>query len=294
MNEGVHAALIASGFVRDCGATFLWGAFGYLAWLVPEPLAGKWVTRLRAAARLAVGLVVIAIAVRLPLEAAMVGDGWHDALNRQVLAALLFETSLGRAWFIGCAAMFLLLLAVVVPTRRRATLLASSAGVVLLGLVFQGHAMMHEGWLGYIQQANDFMHVLSAGGWLGALVPLVLIMRAGEEDRQGRGVALRRFTRVGHVVVALVVLTGIANTFLIVGGWPVDWNSPYQVLLWIKILVALMMIGLALRNRYHLVPQLRTDPAGASSALRCAVTGQIFLGASAIALVSIFATLDPH
>ena len=70
--------------------------------------------------------------------------------------------------------------------------------------------------------------------------------------------ALRRFSAVGHGAVAVVIVTGIVNTGLILGHWPSDWNSPYQALLMIKIALVIAMALLALLNRYAVVPRLAT------------------------------------
>jgi putative copper resistance protein D len=92
--------------------------------------------------------------------------------------------------------------------------------------------------------------------------------------------------------VALVLATGVINTWLIVGGWPVNANSPYQVLLRTKIVLVVAMIELAIINRYILVPLI-----GRSSwplkLLSWSTIGEISFGLSVIALVSYFAMLEP-
>ena len=102
----------------------------------------------------------------------------------------------------------------------------------------------------------------------------------------------RRFSGVGHVAVAIVLLTGIVNTMLILGGLPTNFASPYQLLLAIKIALVLLMIGVALVNRYVAVPRLARTP----WALRGIVIGtctEMLLGGIVVALVSAFATFDP-
>ena len=91
-----------------------------------------------------------------------------------------------------------------------------------------------------------------AGPGLGALVPLLIILPMLDVPaRRGQaGVALRRFSTAGHAAVALVIATGVLNTLMILGRWPTDLQSPYQALLFAKILLVAAMTVLALANRY--------------------------------------------
>ena len=288
------AALVVCRFFNDASAMLLWGAYAYLATLTPRDLAlgiGQPLRWFR------VALVVVAVATAaaaLPLEAAAISDGWHGAVDLATIRAVLFETSVGRAWQTRAAATSLLALSLAAPFPGfQAT--ALGAGLCLASLAATGHAAMREGWLGLAQRVNDATHLLSGGAWLGALVPLLLILRASDDPshRTDATLALHRFSTAGHFAVALVVATGIVNTALVLGRWPTNWSSPYQAMLAAKIAVVLAMIVLAAVNRYILVPEIAGGRDGAVRAIRLGAAAEIALGLCAIGLVSAFGMLEP-
>jgi putative copper resistance protein D len=104
--------------------------------------------------------------------------------------------------------------------------------------------------------------------------------------------ALSRFSGAGHFAVALVLATGTINTWLIVGGWPVSPDSTYQLLLRTKIMLVLAMVGLAIINRYVLVPLIESGR-WPLKLLCWSTIGEISLGFWVIGLVSYFAMVEP-
>jgi putative copper resistance protein D len=154
---------------------------------------------------------------------------------------------------------------------------------------------MHEGWLGRLHRATDLVHVLASGGWFGALPVLALILKRGDGAGGWADVktVLTRFSAAGLVAVALMILTGILNTALVLGRWPVDWSSPYQALLAAKVALVLLMIGVAGLNRYGHTRRFDRDPAATAFAIRRGAMGEIALGAGVIGLVAVLGVLRP-
>ena len=105
--------------------------------------------------------------------------------------------------------------------------------------------------------------------------------------------ARRRFSIAGHGTVARVIATGIVNAGLILGTWPVPDASPYQSLLYAKVVIVAGMTAIAVFNRYGLVPRLRGAPQATTAMLRRATLMEVLLGLAAIACVSVFGLLDP-
>jgi copper resistance protein D len=110
---------------------------------------------------------------------------------------------------------------------------------------------MDEGNRRALHILNHILHLLSGGCWLGSLVvlPAGLARLRDPALCAHATIALRRFSSAGHIAVALVVITGIVNTSSIVGGWPDDLASPYQLLLNAKIVLVIAMACLAVTNR---------------------------------------------
>ncbi|HTK13077.1 MAG TPA: copper homeostasis membrane protein CopD [Xanthobacteraceae bacterium] len=288
-------AIAACRFLIDGSAVLLWGSSIYIATLVPRPLASILAKRLR---RFDVVLIVIAAAATaavLPLQAGEIGAEWGDVLNGTMMHDVLLDTSIGQAWQAQAVAALLLVVALAAPLSffPRATALAS--GLLLASLALTGHAAMQEDWLGVIHSINDVMHVLSAGAWVGALVPLltVLLLLGQPDHGAAADIALRRFSTAGHVLVALVLASGIANTLLVLGHLPLDWSSPYQAMLALKIALVVCMICLAAINRYAFVPRLAHNQPEAIRAIRRATIAEVGLGLAVIGLVAVFGMLEP-
>jgi copper resistance protein D len=289
------AALAACHFLRDASTMLVWGAFAYLSTLVPPDLARQIGRPLQSFRVVAIAVAAAATAAALPLESALIGAGWRDALHAATVWKVLFETSVGRAWQAQAVAAVLTGATLAAPSARRMGATALTSGLLLASLALTGHAAMHEGWLGVAHRLNDAVHVLSGGAWFGALVPLLLIFAAlGDPERRRRAdVALRRFSTAGHVAVALVILSGVINTLLVLGRWPIHWSSPYQAVLGSKVVLVAVMVCVALTNRYRLVPRVAADRPDALRALRLGAIAEIGLGLGVIGLVSALGMLEP-
>jgi putative copper resistance protein D len=288
------ALLAACRFLHDGALMALWGAFAYLAVLVPESLAQPVADRLTNFRLAAVSLSLATTCLTLPLQAAIIADGWMDALNVQVLGDIVASTSVGKAWLGQLLGAGLLAAVQALPPRLAPKATASASGLALATLALGGHAVMQGGWQGILHPLNDVLHVLSAGGCFGALLPLVFVLAKFDQPRfkAQAAVALRRFSSVGHWAVALAILSGIANSLFIV-GWPLGWASPYQALLTTKIIIVLAMTGVAILNRYWFVPRIGGNRENALAAIRTGTLVEIGLGLAAILLVAVFGMLDP-
>ncbi|WP_296744552.1 copper homeostasis membrane protein CopD [Mesorhizobium sp.] len=287
--------LAACRFVHDGALMALWGCFAYLAVLVPRPLAEVVADRLTVPRLAGACLVLVTALLALPLQAAMIGDGWADAVDLQTLLNVLGSTSVGKAWLAQLFAALAVTGAQFVHGRAGLVATAAASGLSLATLALTGHAVMQDGWQGVAHPLNDVLHVLAAGAWFGALSPLIVVLaKFGQaSSRAEASVALRRFSTVGHWVVALAILSGIGNGLFIVGWPPLGWGSTYKVLLTAKIAVVAVMTATAILNRYWFVPRIRRDGQAAVAAIRTGTLAEIGLGLAAILLVSVFGMLDP-
>ena len=282
-------------FFHDASLMLLWGACVYLSLLVPKALADRVWRILAIPFVLLAAIAALTALLWLPAATAAIGNGWSDALDAGTVHDVLFDTTVGRAWQAQVLAATILLLVFLSPEgwRRRGVALGSGLGLAALALT--GHASMLEGWLRYAHRANDILHVLTGGGWLGALLPLISILRllSRPECRADAQLALRRFSHAGHWAVALVILSGVINTMMVLKRLPTDWSSPYQRLLAIKIALVAGMTLLAIINRYVFVPWIGRNPSRALQALRLGSIAEIVLGIVVIGVVAVFGMLDP-
>ncbi len=287
----MFAALVVCRWLDYGLAMFMFGASTFLWGLAPRRLAGalhplaRWLT-------LAAGLTLATASAWLFLEAGTMGDGWADMVRPETVGAVLFETTFGHAWRIH-EALLLCVLAALAVGRGDLAWPASSAALASLGLI--GHAATQSGPIGWLHRATLAVHLLAGGFWLGALVPLVPTIRhlGDPAMRHDAIVALRRFSRCGSWAVVGVVATGLGNTLAVLGRTRIDVSAPYQALLAAKVALVVAMIGLALVNRYRLVPLLRDRPDTARALARNSLAALI-MGGVVVALVSALGLLEPQ
>jgi putative copper resistance protein D len=107
--------------------------------------------------------------------------------------------------------------------------------------------------------------------------------------------ALPHFSQIGYAAVALVALTGTVNSVLLVGSCHALVTTPYGRLLSVKITLFAAMVGLALVNRFRLMPRLR-DAASAVMPLRAlfhSVVVEQALGLVILGVVAVLGTWPP-
>ncbi|MGB7192717.1 MAG: copper homeostasis membrane protein CopD [Collimonas pratensis] len=249
--------------------------------------------RLVVTLRMAALLALLTALAGLPLQAAEIVGSWQAAIDPALLQKLL-RTAIGQAWL--CRMLLALLLVFSMrrqPGHVRGVLVSSA--ILLASLALNGHAAMDQGLRGFLHGANHVVHLLCGGAWLGSLPSFLLCLRLLEHPvaRNDAGATLRRFSSAGHVAVAGVLLSGVVNTMLVLGRWPTDWSSLYQLLLSLKILLTAAMVTLAVVNRYLHVPHMQNDARLAVAAIRRCTLIEIGLGMAVLALVSVFGMLEP-
>ncbi len=274
-------------------AMLLFGGEAFLAVLVPDELASRLAPARRRSVLPAAALLAVTGLAWALLEAGLMAGDVAAVADPATLATVLFGTAFGHVWLVHLGLVAILAGALVAQARRPMTAVLAGLALATIGLV--GHAAMHTGVLGLAHRANLTLHLLSAGAWLGALVPLLGVMRClGEpEQRSGAVVALRRFSSVGHGIVALVLVTGTLNTALMLGTLLPDATSLYGRLLLGKIALVAAMVWLAVWNRYVLVPSLPSNPQAAQSlrrltALNVALGGSVLLVSVALSITDPF------
>jgi putative copper resistance protein D len=147
--------------------------------------------------------------------------------------------------------------------------------------------------LGRLHLAADVAHLLSAGLWIGALWALGWLVVHLPQTPQTE-TALRRFSGVGQLAVAVLVLTGAVNAFGVLGDPVKLLTTRYGQLLDVKLLAFVGMLALAALNRFVLTPRLATDARGDSlRQLRYQILGEQALSLVVVAIVAVIGTLDP-
>jgi putative copper resistance protein D len=288
-----HVALALVRLCFDAAAIAAYGVGGFIAWIAPNRLGQAIAASSNFLIVAASSLAVLSTLAWLPTEAAMIGDSWQSAFDRSTLPAILCDTAIGKAWLVRLALSLLPMAAL--PWRSGSIVRWALSGLLLASLALTGHADMDEGTRGVLHILNDALHLLAGGAWLGSLLALpgcLARLRDPAFCTEAK-TALRRFSSAGHLAVALVITTGIVNTVLVLGRWPTDFTSTYQMLLATKIAFVAGMTGLALVNRYLFVPRMVTQRDRAIIQIRNGTYAELALGAGVLALVAFLGILDP-
>jgi putative copper resistance protein D len=274
-----------------------------------RPTAQSWESRLLGWTRWLVVLVPITGVAVLAHHVAYVAGRPAAALDAQSWLTVLGQTQFGTVWLVRHG-LFLLLAALVFLREREdstADWVAFRGEAWLLGaggaaaLAWAGHAAAVEpGWL--LAALADAVHVVAAGVWLGALLPLALLLRAasseaGADSRPYAVLAIRRFSMVALVTMLALIGTGLLNTWTQVGDVAALVGTRYGRLLILKVLLLLPILGLAAVNRRRLLPALSGDgvTVGRPAMARLArqVTAEWALGMLILVVVSFLSTTPP-
>lgn len=243
------------------------------------------------------------LAAKLP-ELAFEGSGL--ALGRR--GASLLALASAPAWLIGTpgtlawltgtsngqvllARLVLLVLLVGAVWMGRIRIAAWLAGAALVLIAVTGHAKAASpSGLAFVGAANDGLHLLTAGYWIGGLcVLLAMLGSRPSAPRLPQAVAL--FAEWGMITVALLVMTGIINAAMVLLGSPGHDNLAYAGILALKIALALTMIGLASGNHFRLLPRLAQ--AKVAEQLRRRTGWELALGLAVVGLAALLTLLAP-
>jgi copper resistance protein D len=287
-------ALALCRFAHFMSAMLAFGASAYLWLYAPDNLRRALSPAIRRLT-IAASLVALVSAIAwLSLQAASMADDWSAATDPDMIAAVLADTSFGNVWISRLVlAAALVLVAAFAPRGSWATITFLSA-LVLGSLALVGHAAVQTGAEGVLHRANHAAHLLTAGAWLGGLVPFVMCLSAYDNNnpRSEAVSAMMQFSFWGQFIVSGLVLTGAANIALISGHAPFPPTTPYRQLLDAKLALVAIMIGLACINRYVVTPCLAPG-AKALAVLRATSLTEVALGTIAVALVGALALFDP-
>ncbi len=222
---------------------------------------------------------------------------------------VLTQTHFGAAWIIRAGLIIVLAACLAVQARSRKHVAGwvglIAAGAFIASLAWAGHAAATEDVpFDAVHLPSDVLHLLASGGWLGALLPLVLFLAQASRDNfppmvEAACTATRRFSVLGITCVGTLIVTGVVNTWFLAGSVPALLGTLYGQLLLLKIALFAMMIILASVNQRRLLPRLAgamRDPNSPLQELRQVVRNasvESGIGVLVLAIVGIMGILPP-
>jgi len=269
--------LFGAQWVHLAQCVLLTGAF-FLLLLAGQPATDfmrRWEQRVLCWAR---WLVVVALAsggAALATQTALFEGRAEAALEPGAIWHAMLDTRPGFVWMVRqglliVLAAFLFLGGDVtarqnwIAARGEAFLLAALA-LVLRGSSSHLATTSESPW----PQAIDMAHLLGAGVWVGGLPPLALLLYgAGQDEAAPDPQAVRtmqRFSRVALITVLILVGSGIASAWLLVGGVAGLVGTTYGCVLLAKLAVLVVALLLAAGSR-AMLPTLSASTAAKPSA----------------------------
>jgi putative copper resistance protein D len=137
------------------------------------------------------------------------------------------------------------------------------------------------------------VHLVTAAIWVGGLLPLLIFIRPSMPmSATERYQLVRRFSLVATWAVALLIASGIVNTWYMTDGMRHLFGTEYGSLVLAKVGLLLIMLGFAGVNRFWLTPRLPVSDK--AQRLLCTSTGaEIALGLIVICVVAVLGQLEP-
>ena len=146
-------------------------------------------------------------------------------------------------------------------------------------------------------------HLVAAAAWVGALVPLALLLHTTGRSLDQSAIviarcAVQRFSTLGVVSVGTLAATGMINTWVLAGSVSALFGTDYGRLLLVKVALFLLMVATAAVNRLVLTPRLvrEFDPATGREALRRLRNNSLIetaIAAIILVIVALLGTLPP-
>jgi len=261
--------------------------------------------------------IVSAFAWLCLLSMRIARKGFDDVIADGTVWTVLSQTQFGLTWEVRLL-LGVLLGACLLPLRKASEgktnesaaaatwfLIAASllAGAYLGAIAFAGHGEEGVGFEQNIHLAADFLHLNAAGLWLGALVPLVLLLaslRRFAEDGwvPAAAAAVSRFSTLGILAVGILLVSGTINAAFLLGGMHSLIDTAYGRLLLLKVVLFAAMVSLAGVNRQSLLPRL-SDNVGTERGARTvqqlvrSALAEIAIGIAIILVVGVLGIMAP-
>ena len=215
---------------------------------------------------------------------------------------VLFETKFGHVWQLRLGLIVLALALVALGLAQVQARHALIMAVFLVSIVL----VVSLAWISHAAAARvqplgllgDALHLCAASVWIGGLLPLAIFLtrtRAslslGEQDL----LVLRRFSTLSLSCVGVLILSGISNSWLLVGSIHALFTTRYGWLLLAKLAAFGILVGLGARNRFAIKGKLARVPTGSDllAQLRRNVICEVCLGLIVVTIVAWLGVTPP-
>ena len=303
----ILAGLIAARFTHYAALLVLFGAATFTLFAAREdapagvrsPALDGLLLWSSVAALLGAGMV-------LAFTAANMAGALGGIVDPATLHAILADTEFGHVWAVRLAVASVLVLWLALRRSRSASrvsrwIVLLLAGALLTTVALTGHAQIRMSGAGLVHRIADAVHLIASGVWLGALLSFLFLLRGSRsrEDALRSGRLLQRFHLVGLIAVSALLLSGLVNSWFLVGEAGRLLTTAYGRLLLLKLALFAAMVALASDNRLRLVPRLNAALAEGLPAeawlhgLRAHIRAEFLLGLAVLLAVAVLGAIAP-
>jgi copper resistance protein D len=230
---------------------------------------------------------------------AMSGQSVAEAIRSGAMPTVINDTQFGLVSKIRLGLTVLLAICLGFDRRQVLRWLALGSALCLISAIaWTGHAASTPFRLGYLHLLADALHLCAAAAWIGGLMSLLMLIRIVRRYYASTGAtlqldAVRRFSSLGIVSVATLVVSGMINAWILVGSFRALFATDYGWILMLKLTAFIAMLTLAAANRFWLTPRL-AEPGGEESRyLGRNIVAEIVLVLLVFALVGLLGTMHP-
>ncbi len=270
-------ALIYVGSFAAAGGVLFWLSFPNAARLIESSLKrqiliGCW-------------LVLLVEPLRYVTFQLAVAEGDWSAAFAPGMRWTAFETGLGM----GATVRMLAAAALLTARSQWRAVSAATAFAMIASFALEGHTV--NGGNRLVLAALLLLHLAAISWWIGALYPLLVILRRTPPD-----VAVATITTFSRraMWIVLALLGAGALLLLSLTGAELDTGSEYQQRFACKLMLVAVLLALAAWNRLRLTPLLEADYGTGSRKLRRSIKAEIAVAAMILAATAWIITVSPH
>lgn len=238
---------------------------------------------------LAMALFLLASIGQLWLQVAVVQRLSNAGFWGQAAGNILTKTFWGQLWLVRLAIWLLFALGLAFrPNQPRLAWLG-------FGLLVPISLTSHAAATAQITEAtlfNDLAHLVAAALWVGGLVHFALFLwsGSGRDNHQLLSELVPRFSTLAILSVGTLIITGLYTTWSQLLSLAA-WQTPYGVVLLVKLAFLLPLLLLGAYNLLWLSPRLAQQPHPLQ--LRRSVSGETILATLLIMVVGLLTSLEP-
>jgi putative copper resistance protein D len=225
-----------------------------------------------------------------------------SALSMPAGGAVLFETRFGRIWQLRLgliAAAFVTVASGLAQAKARTpmvVILWMLSIVLLASLAWISHAAAAT--TDPFGVSGDMLHLCAAGLWIGGLVPLAIFLartRASFSLGETMARVVRRFSTLSLWCVSVLVVSGISNSWLLVGSISALFETTYGRFLLVKLTLFAILIAIGARNRFLIKAKPLKGSFGPNviSQLRRNAIYEAWLGSAVVVIVACLGVTPP-